>query len=148
MIPGLGRSPGEGTGYPLQYSGLENFILHLFRYGFSCFNGGQNNRDFNEGEGSYFLKSEQAGRSGAEQHCSFTSTPAPGLLVHRVKGDSHPLYDCVSANKKEEKSEDTSPGFKGVTSELGTLLSLRVCFIVLPDLGNKNKDNQLNLNVR
>ena len=23
-IPGLGRSPGEGYGYPLQYSGLEN----------------------------------------------------------------------------------------------------------------------------
>ena len=23
-IPGLGRSLGEGTGYPLQYSGLEN----------------------------------------------------------------------------------------------------------------------------
>ena len=25
-IPGLGRSPGEGKGYPVQYSGLENFI--------------------------------------------------------------------------------------------------------------------------
>ena len=24
LIPGSGRSPGEGTGYPLQYSGLEN----------------------------------------------------------------------------------------------------------------------------
>ena len=24
-IPGLGKSPGEGKGYPLQYSGLENF---------------------------------------------------------------------------------------------------------------------------
>ena len=24
LIPGLGRSPGEGTGYPLQYSSLEN----------------------------------------------------------------------------------------------------------------------------
>ena len=24
LIPGLGRSPGEGSGYPLQYSGLEN----------------------------------------------------------------------------------------------------------------------------
>ena len=24
LIPGLGRSPGEGTGYPLQYSGQEN----------------------------------------------------------------------------------------------------------------------------
>ena len=26
MIPGLGRSPGEGKGYPLQYSGLENSL--------------------------------------------------------------------------------------------------------------------------
>ena len=25
-LPGLGRSPGEGIGYPLQYSGLENFM--------------------------------------------------------------------------------------------------------------------------
>ena len=24
LIPGLGRSPGEGKGYPLQYAGLEN----------------------------------------------------------------------------------------------------------------------------
>ena len=24
--PGLGRSPGEGNGYPLQYSGLENSV--------------------------------------------------------------------------------------------------------------------------
>ena len=24
LIPGLGRSPGEGKGDPLQYSGLEN----------------------------------------------------------------------------------------------------------------------------
>ena len=31
LIPGLGRSPGEGKGYPFQYSGLENsmdFIVH------------------------------------------------------------------------------------------------------------------------
>ena len=26
LIPGLGRSPGEGKCYPLQYSGLENFM--------------------------------------------------------------------------------------------------------------------------
>ena len=25
-IPGWGRSPREGEGYPLQYSGLENFM--------------------------------------------------------------------------------------------------------------------------
>ena len=28
-IPGLGRSPGEGTGYPLQYSGLENSMYSI-----------------------------------------------------------------------------------------------------------------------
>ena len=27
-IPGLGRSLGEGKGYPLQYSGLENSMDH------------------------------------------------------------------------------------------------------------------------
>ena len=30
-IPGLGRSPGEGKGFPLQYSGLEDsmdYIVH------------------------------------------------------------------------------------------------------------------------
>ena len=26
-IPGLGRSPGEGNGYPLQYSDLENSVI-------------------------------------------------------------------------------------------------------------------------
>jgi len=26
LIPGLGRSPGEGKGYPFQYSGLENLM--------------------------------------------------------------------------------------------------------------------------
>ena len=26
LTPGLGRSTGEGKGYPLQYSGLENFV--------------------------------------------------------------------------------------------------------------------------
>ena len=33
LIPGLGRSPGKGKGYPLQYSGLENSmdcIVHGF----------------------------------------------------------------------------------------------------------------------
>ena len=30
-IPGLGRSPGEGKGYPLQYSGLENSMDYIVR---------------------------------------------------------------------------------------------------------------------
>ena len=32
-IPRLGRSPGEGKGYPLQYSGLENSMDHISPWG-------------------------------------------------------------------------------------------------------------------
>ena len=30
-IPRLGKSPGEGKGYPLQYSGLENSMAYTVR---------------------------------------------------------------------------------------------------------------------
>ena len=33
LIPGTGRSPGEGIGYPLQYSGLENSMNCIVRGG-------------------------------------------------------------------------------------------------------------------
>ena len=33
LIPGLGRSPKEGKGYPLQYSGLENPMDCIVREG-------------------------------------------------------------------------------------------------------------------
>ena len=33
LIPGLGRSPGEGKGYPFQYSGLGNFMDGMVRGG-------------------------------------------------------------------------------------------------------------------
>ena len=32
-IPVLGRSPGEGNGYPLQYSGLENSMHCMYSHG-------------------------------------------------------------------------------------------------------------------
>ena len=31
-IPGMGRAPGEGKGYPLQYLGLDNSMSHRVRY--------------------------------------------------------------------------------------------------------------------
>ena len=58
LIPGLGRSPGEGNGYPLQYSGLENSMDSLvhgvaksrtrlsdFHFHFSYITQGKRNRD-------------------------------------------------------------------------------------------------------
>ena len=55
-IPGSGRSPGEEKGYPLQYSGLENFmdcivhgvaksqkLLRNFHFSLSCIGEGNGN---------------------------------------------------------------------------------------------------------
>ena len=33
LIPGLGRSSGEGKGYPLQYSGLKNSMDSIIVHG-------------------------------------------------------------------------------------------------------------------
>ena len=33
LIPGLGRCPGEGKGYPLQHSGLQNSIYGYWLLG-------------------------------------------------------------------------------------------------------------------
>ena len=35
LIPGLGRSAGEGKGYPLQYSGLENSMDYTVHWVYS-----------------------------------------------------------------------------------------------------------------
>ena len=35
LIPGSGRSPGEGNGYPPQYSFLENSMIYLSPFNFS-----------------------------------------------------------------------------------------------------------------
>ena len=58
MIPGLGRSPGDGNGYPLQYSSLENSVdsvVHgvaknwtqqsTFHFHFQSFPGGSDGKD-------------------------------------------------------------------------------------------------------
>ena len=46
LIPGLGRSPGEGKGYPLQYSCLENLHGQRSLAGYSP--GGQKELDTTE----------------------------------------------------------------------------------------------------
>ena len=47
-IPGLGRSPGEGNSYPLQYSGLEN-SMDCTVYGLSKSQTGMSHFHFTSG---------------------------------------------------------------------------------------------------
>ena len=45
-IPGLGRFPGEGKGYVLQYSGLENSMDCIEQSGFWSFPGSSIGKEF------------------------------------------------------------------------------------------------------
>ena len=58
-IPGLGRSPGEGNGYPLQYSGLENSM--------DCVNHGVSNswRQLNDFHFHFSLHTWRSQNSGS-----------------------------------------------------------------------------------
>jgi len=82
LIPELGKSPGEGKGYPLQYSGLENSmdcIVHGVTKSQTQLN------DF------HFLRQEFSKRRFLEQqhqHC--LGTYKPDLLNQRL-GGKNPL---------------------------------------------------------
>ena len=51
-IPGLGRSPGEGKGYPLRYSGLENSMDCIVHGVAKCQTGGQATFTFTVDQGN------------------------------------------------------------------------------------------------
>ena len=67
-IPGLGRFPGEGKGYPLQYSGLESFMVCIVHGGFPCGSAGKES-------------AHNAGDLGS----------IPGLVRSRGEGKGYPL---------------------------------------------------------
>ena len=107
MIPGLGRSRGEGKGYPLQYSGLEDSVdsivheiaeldaterLSLF---FKGFPGGS------DGKASVY----NAGDPGS----------IPGLGRSSGKGNGNPLqYYCLENLWTEELDRLQSMGSQRV----------------------------------
>ena len=101
LIPGSGRSPGEGKGYPLQYSDLENsmdctvpgvtksrtqlsdFHLHLSRKGLTC--------------------------SEGTRHLS--------LEMNSVRSWSFPV--CLKAEKNRSETRDSGGGVSGGKERLG-----------------------------
>ena len=71
-IPGLGRSPGEGKGFPLQYSGLEDSM------GYTVHGVAESQTWLSDFHFTHFLRNNQAS-------CLFTVSaalvrPSPGLL--------------------------------------------------------------------
>ena len=93
-IPGLGRSPGEGKGYPLQYSGLENsmdYIVHGVEKSQTLLS-------------DFFLKGFTDGSVGKESTCN-AGEPSSILGLGRSPGEGkvYPLQfsgpensmDCI-----------------------------------------------------
>ena len=86
LIPGLGRCPGEGKGYPLQYSDLENSM--------DCIVHGVAESDTTE---RLSLSLFPGGSDGKESACSVEDSGLiPGLGSFPGEGHSNPLqYSCL-----------------------------------------------------
>ena len=69
LIPGLGRSPGEGKGYPLQYSGLETSMDSPW---------GRQESDTTERLHFHFLLSCTGKGHGNPLYCSCLENPRDG----------------------------------------------------------------------
>ena len=83
LIPGLGRSPGEGNSYPLQYSGLEYFMdcrVHGVTKSWTGL------RDF-------FITSSNAGETG--------SIPGHGAKLSSTTGQLSPQPKLLSPCTQE-----------------------------------------------
>ena len=89
--PGLGRSPGEGKGYPLQYADLENsmdFIVHGVAKSWTRLS------NFH-----FHFASESLGRLSKLSHAWAhlrPGTPEPGIQGHKHFGESHSGYSDSS----------------------------------------------------
>ena len=86
LIPGLGRSRGEGNSHPLQYSGLENSM--------DCIVHGVAESDTTE---RLSLSLFPGGSDGKESACSVEDSGLiPGLGSFPGEGDGYPFqYSCL-----------------------------------------------------
>ena len=88
LVPGLGRSPGEGKGYPLQYSGLEN-SMYCMVYGVTKSQTQLSNFHFHVGF--------SGGSDGKESACNAGDTSLISALGGSPEeGNGNPLqYFCL-----------------------------------------------------
>ncbi|KAB0373020.1 hypothetical protein FD755_015773 [Muntiacus reevesi] len=91
LIPGLGRSPGEGKGHPLQYSGLENsmkWLNPLFKIG--------HERKLKQDDLYSVLPEDRSQRLGEElQGYVENYDPANSAALHEAYGYAAGLSACV-----------------------------------------------------
>ena len=89
MIPGLGRSPGEGNGYPLQYSSLENSMDSVVH---GVAKNGARQSDFH----LYFQSFPGGSEDKDPARSSGDVGSIPGLGRSPGEGNDYPLqYSCL-----------------------------------------------------
>ena len=76
-IPGLGRSPGEGKGYPLQYSGLENSMDCIVH-------GGHKEPDMSERFSHIHQQTDQSRKKVYKETVALTETSDPIYLTNQI----------------------------------------------------------------
>ena len=121
-VSGLGRSPGEGKGYPLQYSGLENSVdctVHGVTKSRTWLS------DF------YFTL-------GVDITCMYALTCAHMHAAHTHC--THTLW-CTTTIRSGRKPGRFSQGSRAVTLPLQSGIYLLICsnYLIKPALSEENK---------
>ena len=88
LIPGLGRSPGEGKGYPLRYSGLESSMDYTVHVSQSV---GHDWTTFT----SYFHSPAVFPTELTCQICEESASEDPGAFYSEPFHYSDPHYYCI-----------------------------------------------------
>ena len=119
-IPGLGRSPGEGKGYPLQYSDLENTINCIVQGEAKC-QTWLNNIHFTSGR----WRNEKS-RKQTQRLCMVS------YYLCSV-GSIWPFYFCFKIFRKHKEIEKTQnllviPSFKETV--VNSIFSLRILLYI------------------
>ena len=97
-IPGLGRSPGEGKGYPHQYSGLEN-SMDCIVYGVPKSWTGLSDSHFH-----FHHQWKGAWETENHTYSLFGSCPQPSASTDRIKTDQSKTKDTLACLEDGIKS--------------------------------------------
>ena len=139
MIPGLGRSPGEGKGYhPLQYSGLEN-SMDCKVHGVTKTRTRLSNFHFQEAQITSHFTGEEA-KSREKQRLAYSTQLSSAQLSRSVVSDSLPLHRLSSP--WNSAGQNTGVGgslsfLQGILQTQGSNPDLPHCRRILYQLSHK-----------
>ena len=128
-IPGLGRSPGEGKGYPLQCSGLEN-SMDCIVHGVAKSQTWLSDFHFTLGDSRHHM-----------HVCTHVCVHIHAHCTHTLHTHTHTMVQNHSTKWPQARKLGFSQGYRAVTVSLQSGICLHICstYLIKPALSKENK---------